>query len=272
MAPQEKRALGAVDGEAAMTAYRLLLFLALAIFAARAEGGGMHLYLLIGQSNMAGRGKVEPQDRQPHPRVLSLDKGGEWVTAVDPIHFDKPIAGVGLGRTFGVRMAELHREATVGLIPLARGGTSILAWQKGAEPHPQFGPIYADTVRRVRAALADGELKGILWHQGESDVKRAGRYEELLLRFLRDLRRDLSAEDVPVVVGQLGKWREQDPKQREGVLIINDVFRKLPQKIRPTAWVDSDGLTNKPDDPGHFDAASYREFGRRYAAAMEKLQ
>ncbi|HEX8916483.1 MAG TPA: sialate O-acetylesterase, partial [Humisphaera sp.] len=48
------------------------------------------LFLLVGQSNMAGRGKVEDEDRKPHPRVVSLDKAGQWVPAVDPIHFDKP--------------------------------------------------------------------------------------------------------------------------------------------------------------------------------------
>ena len=255
-----------------MTTSPLLLVLAISVFVPGASGGGMHLYLLIGQSNMAGRGKVEAQDQQPHPKVLALNRLGEWAPAVDPIHFDKPIAGVGLGRTFGIEMAKHHPEARIGLIPLARGGTSILAWQKDADPHPQFGSMYADTVRLVRSALKDGELKGILWHQGESDVKRAGRYEELLLRFLDDLRRDLRAESVPVVVGLLGRWREEDPNQREGVLVINGVFRGLPQKIQPAAWVDSDGLTNKPDDPGHFDAASYREFGRRYAAAMEQLE
>ena len=52
-----------------------------------------HLFLLVGQSNMAGRGKVEPQDTVPIPRVLMLDKQRTWVPAVDPMHFDKPIAG-----------------------------------------------------------------------------------------------------------------------------------------------------------------------------------
>ena len=53
-----------------------------------------HLFLLFGQSNMAGRGVVEPEDTKPHPRVLMLSKDGKWVPAVDPMHFDKPSAGV----------------------------------------------------------------------------------------------------------------------------------------------------------------------------------
>src|SRR5262245_33767010 len=66
-----------------------------------------HLYLLIGQSNMAGRGTVEEQDKRPHPRVLMFTKENTWAPAVDPLHFDKPAAaGVGLGSSFGRAMAD----------------------------------------------------------------------------------------------------------------------------------------------------------------------
>ncbi|MFC1763010.1 sialate O-acetylesterase [Planctomycetota bacterium] len=75
----------------------------------------LDLYLLIGQSNMAGRGTVEPQDLEAHPRVLSLNKENQWIPAVDPIHFDKSIAGVGPGRTFGLTLAEHAPTARIGL-------------------------------------------------------------------------------------------------------------------------------------------------------------
>lgn len=61
----------------------------------------MRLFLLIGQSNMAGRGKMEPQDEVTNPRIYMLTKDGKWVLAKDPVHFDKPVAGV--GSLFGVR-------------------------------------------------------------------------------------------------------------------------------------------------------------------------
>src|SRR6185503_2704738 len=37
-----------------------------------------HIYLLFGQSNMAGRGALE-EGRQPHPRVLKLTAEHTWV-------------------------------------------------------------------------------------------------------------------------------------------------------------------------------------------------
>ncbi|RZK15243.1 MAG: hypothetical protein EOO56_23260 [Hymenobacter sp.] len=71
------------------------------------------LYLLIGQSNMAGRGYVEAPDTVPNRRVLRLNPAGQWEVAKDPLHFDKPGAlrpragGVlGFGRVNWQRIAE----------------------------------------------------------------------------------------------------------------------------------------------------------------------
>ena len=90
-----------------------------------------HLYLLAGQSNMAGRGIVTEQDREAHPRVLMFTQEGTWAPAVDPLHFDKPIAGVGPGRTFGIAVAERDPTITIGLIPSAVGGSPIATWAPG---------------------------------------------------------------------------------------------------------------------------------------------
>src|SRR5690606_40186479 len=77
-----------------------------------------HLFLLVGQSNMAGRGKITEGQNQPHPRVLMLTRDGKWAPAVDPLHFDKPtVVGVGVGRTFAEVIAEAKPDITIGLIP-----------------------------------------------------------------------------------------------------------------------------------------------------------
>lgn len=67
-----------------------------------------HRFLLVGQSNMAGCGTVEAQDKTPHPRVLMLNKADAWVPAIDPLHFDKPAAGLGLGKTFATLPERFH--------------------------------------------------------------------------------------------------------------------------------------------------------------------
>lgn len=126
------------------------------------------LFLLVGQSNMAGRGTVEDQDKKPHPRVVTLNKEGKWVPAVDPIHFDKPtMTGVGLGTTFGKVVAEANPDDIIGLIPCGFGGTSIAQWS----PDKPDG-LYADAIKRAGVAMKDGTLAGILWHQGKPTARR----------------------------------------------------------------------------------------------------
>ena len=88
----------------------------------------LHLYILMGQSNMAGRGTVEAIDSQPHPRVFALKSNNEWGPATEPLHWDKPERiGVGPGYAFGRAMAEQDPSVQIGLIPAAVGGSSIRA-------------------------------------------------------------------------------------------------------------------------------------------------
>src|SRR5262245_28651856 len=79
----------------------LLFFASIATVLAQGEPNPRDIVLLIGQSNMAGRGKIEEQDKVPHPRIFKQTEDKRWVPAVDPLHFDKPeLIGVGLGSSF----------------------------------------------------------------------------------------------------------------------------------------------------------------------------
>ena len=224
----------------------------------------MQLFLLIGQSNMAGRGKIEPQDLVAHPRVWKLTKEDTWAPGVDPLHFDHPkICGVGLGTSFGKTVADARPDVHVGLIPCAVGGTSIDKWNRG-------GPLYQEALRRAHVAMKRGKLAGILWHQGESDSgspeKRAA-YTDKLERLVRDLRTDLESPDAPFILGQLGHFREAKAPGNDE---MNAVLLEFPKTRPNTACVDATGLTDKGDGT-HFDAKSLREFGKRYAEAYLKL-
>lgn len=215
----------------------------------------MKLFLLIGQSNMAGRGPVEASDKVPHPRVFMLTKDLAWVPAVDPMHYDRPeIIGVGPGASFGRTVADADPKITVGLIPAAVGGTSLDQWKVGGE-------LYNNAIARARAALAHGKLAGILWHQGESDntPEKAATYAERFRTMIAQLRKDLNAADVPLMVGELGRFRESND-------VVNRVLVTLPAQVPLCAFVSAEGLKDKGDQL-HFDSASQREFGRRYAQA-----
>ncbi len=229
-----------------------------------------HLFLLVGQSNMAGRGVVEEADRTADPRVLMLDKAGEWVPAVDPMHFDKPIAGVGLGRTFGRFIADATPGVIVGLIPCAVGGSPIDSWRPGEFYEPTGSHPWDDALRRTKLALQSGELKGILWHQGESDsnAELASTYEAKLHDLIRRLRSELDTPQVPFMVGQMGRFA--DNPWDEARELVNRAHQELPARVPRTAFVTSTGLQHKGDKI-HFDTASYHEFGKRYFEAYQTI-
>jgi len=200
-----------------------------------------------------------------------LDKENRWVVALDPLHTDKPsIAGVGLGTTFGKVMAGETPGAVIGLIPCAVGGTTVSQWQKGAPPVQPWGELYTNAVLRSRIALRDGVLKGILWHQGEGDAAEAkiASYRARLTGLVDDLKADLEVEGVPFVAGELGVW---DAAKHSGRQAFNENLAGLPTWIERSAVVFADGLMHKGDGT-HFDSASLRELGRRYAEAMRILQ
>lgn len=229
-----------------------------------------HLFLLAGQSNMAGRGRVAEEDKTPHPRVFTLNKANEWVPARDPIHFDKSVAGVGLGRTFGMTLAERDPSITIGLIPCAAGGSPISSWEPGGYHGQTKNHPYDDALKRTKIAMQKGTLKAVLWHQGESDSQPekakvyAGKLHTLIERF----RTEFDSPDLPFIAGQLGRFPDRPwDDARE---LVNSVHESLPNKVKNTAFVPSTGFTHKGDKV-HFDAKSIREFGKRYAQAYLDL-
>lgn len=230
----------------------------------------LDLYLLIGQSNMAGRGTVEKEDTTPHERVLALNKEDRWVPAVEPLHFDKPGAGVGPGLAFARALADAEKGVNIGLIPCAAGGSPITVWKKDAYWEQTKSKPYDEALRRTTLARQRGTLKGILWHQGESDSTEAAakQYADRLADLVARLRKDLEAPEVPVIVGGLSEpLREKNEHAR----VVDQALRDFAKKDGHAAYVESDKLTLKADNT-HFDAASAREFGKRYAKALLSLQ
>lgn len=229
-----------------------------------------HIFVLAGQSNMAGRGDPVEEDKTPHPRVLVLKKDGTWALAVDPLHYDKANAGVGLGKTFGRLLAEQDESITIGLVPTACGGSPIDSWQPGGFHAQTKSHPYDDALKRTRRALEDGELHGILWHQGESDTnpKLAKVYGEKLTELIARFREDLAAPHAPFVIGQLGQFPNRP--WSEGWRLVDAAQQEVAKSIPGVAFVSSKDLMHRGDNL-HFDSPSQREFGRRYAAAYLAL-
>lgn len=232
-----------------------------------AEGKDMDLYLLIGQSNMAGRGKLTAANRINADRVFKLDAQGKWQRAEEPIHFDKKSAGAGLSASFARAVADSDKDARIGLIPCAVGGTSIKRWVEG-------GDLFTNAVARTRIALKSGRLKGILWHQGESDATpaRAPKWGAKFESMVKSLRREFG--EVPIIAGELGAYLEGYRDKHGNGLVwreINSQLHGLEGKISRFRVVSADGLMPNRDKL-HFNTESLRIFGKRYAEAFDLMR
>ncbi|OIN55501.1 acetylxylan esterase [Arsenicibacter rosenii] len=222
----------------------------------------LKLFLLIGQSNMAGRGKVDPQELNPNIWMLTREE--QWVTAKDPLHFDKPaVVGVGPGLSFAETLSKQYPDMQIGLVPCAVGGSEIDVWSPGAYYAQTKTYPYDDTMRRIRKALGQGELAGILWHQGESDSKpeRAGVYARKLEALVSRLRTELQAPDVPFVAGTLGDFYvNRNPSAK----LVNEQLLEASKRVPNLYVVSAAGLGHKGDTT-HFDTPAARALGKRYA-------
>ena len=228
-----------------------------------------HLYLLVGQSNMAGRGAVDSLSTPDDPRILMLNEINEWTIAGDPLHFDKPkVTGVGPGLAFAQRMLSKRSDSNIriGLIPCAVGGTSIDMWQPGKDAYEGKYHPYDDAVERLHIAMHDGVVKGIIWHQGEADSRedRASVYLEKLQVLVSRLRNEIGNKHVPFVAGELGYYKER-------YMLINRELKKLSNVVPNATVATSEGLVHKGDNT-HLDSKSARELGVRMAEKMHNLQ
>lgn len=168
-------------------------------------------------------------------------------------------------------MANQDSSIRIGLIPCAAGGSPITVWQPGCYWEQTSSLPYDDAVRRARFAMSQGFLKGILWHQGESDSyeQKADLYEDRLIALIKALRADLDMPDVLFVVGTLGDFFvENCPPARR----VNEALERVPQKVKRVACVTAPGLGHIGDQL-HFSAEAAHELGARYAATvMSRLQ
>ena len=228
-----------------------------------------HLYILMGQSNMAGRGAIEGDlINLNHSRVYMLNKDGEWQVAKNPVHFDKPsVAGVGPGLSFGIEMAKADSTIHIGLIPCAVGGTAIEKWQENTFDEATKTYPYDDALNRINNAMQYGVVKGMLWHQGESNsgTKNLENYIEKLDALITKIRAVTKNKKLPVVVGELGQFSNKYSNFNQTV--IPAIITKVPYTILAT----SENLTDKGDH-AHFDGPSANEYGKRFALKMQELQ
>ena len=262
-----------------------VLFLGMNSFA---QNKKFHIYLCIGQSNMEGHAKFEPQDTIVNKRFQVLEavdcdnlnrKKGQWYTAVPPL--SRCTTGLTPADYFGREMiANLPEDVKVGVINVAVGGCKIELfdkdncetyiktapdWMKGMIAQYDGNP-YARLVEIAKIAQKDGVIKGILLHQGESntnDTLWTKKVKVVYDNLLKDL--NLKAESTPLLAGEVVH------ADQGGICAsMNKIIATLPETIPNSHVISSSGCPDVADNL-HFSAEGYRMLGKRYAAKMLEI-
>lgn len=264
----------------------ILLFFGTNTFA---QNPKFHIYLCLGQSNMEGYAKIEPQDADVNSRFQVLEavdcdnlnrKKGQWYTAVPPL--SRCTTGLTPSDYFGREMvANLPEDVKVGVINVAVGGCKIELFDKDKyEEYLSTSPQwltkstvsqydrnpYARLVEMAKIAQKDGVIKGILLHQGESntgDTLWTKKVKVVYDNLLKDL--NLKAESTPLLAGEVVH------ADQNGVFAsMNKIIATLPQTIPNSYVISSSGCPDGPDNL-HFTAEGYRMLGKRYASKMIEI-
>ncbi|HOY59210.1 MAG TPA: sialate O-acetylesterase, partial [Verrucomicrobiota bacterium] len=186
----------------------------------------------------------------------------------DPHHFGPELQ---LGWVLGDFLAN-----PVLLIKTAWGGKSLYRDFRPPSSGGPVGPYYARMIAEVREALAnvetdfpglDGrgcELAGFVWYQGWNDGcepdTAVPQYETNLVNLIRDVRRELGAPNLPVVIGELtGPWVDA-PGEWDALRKAQAAAAARPDFKGNVLFVETRDFVRKPEDspnPGH----GHHEFG-----------
>jgi hypothetical protein len=218
----------------------LAVFLSvLALRAVHAEG--THVFILSGQSNMAGMRPAE---------------------------------------SFTPAVTKAYGAENVVVVHDAHGGQPIRRWYKGwelrKEDKPQFiGDLYTRLIEKVKPAIAGKKVDSVtfFWMQGERDAREelGDRYAESFHGILDQLRSDLRRKDLNFVIGRLSDFDMENKKYPEWTR-IRDIQVKLAESHWRGAWINTDDLndgTNRGGKPInndlHMSAEGYKIMGTRFA-------
>ncbi len=219
------------------------------------------IFIMAGQSNMAGRGVVEPPDTLSNSRILTINRNNEIIIAKEPLHFYEPnLTGLDCGVSFARELIRQGNSITILLVPAAIGGSSATQWL-GDSLHRNVR-LLSNFKTRVEAVKKYGTIKGILWHQGEADTeaKLIPEYEGRLQKIFAQLRLYCDNATLPIVIGELGSFSENQANWD----LINQSIHRYVSTDKQAAVVNTDDLKPK-DDKIHFNSAGQRIMGERMA-------
>lgn len=264
--------------------------IALLLFATAVRADHYDVFLVGGQSNCDGRGPakdltgplasyVKPQEDVIIAYSCSklrgpiLESGGfkplqpGW--SVSPGYKREkglPSPTFGPELAFGRAMADSLKPKKVAIIKYTEGGTNLAKQWNPDTKDMLYDASVAFTKKWLKDLKDRGHtytIRGMIWHQGESDAAlTADAYEKLLTTFIERMRKDLDAPDMAFGIGEV-----YDNKKRDTIRVAQ---KATAEKVKGAYFVPASDL--KTYDGGtHFDAASQIELGKRFAVGMIKV-
>lgn len=229
----------------------------------------MKVFILAGQSNMQGFGKLKGFPVLRDERIFNLATGKAEI-AKEPLHHwhEHPHMpdgiGIGLAMPFALEILKKFPNIRIGFIPSAKGGSSLDEWMPGNANFERALSLY----ERAGRQNPDIELAGILWHQGEADAanpETAMTYGERFLKMAIGFRERFHAPELPIIAGETCCVPEEcNTPYTQGRSMVTEQTKQAIRKLSNAAFVTSEELTSY-DNYTHFDTESIREFGLRYA-------
>ena len=238
----------------------------------------LHNFVLIGQSNMVGRATLPDTQTSYYNSIYVYGNDGAWkenTNTHEPVdnaanQIDQVSADVnaeyGCSLKFAKRLVwSKGTNYHVGLIPCAKGGSSMVAWQPKC-PRDDRNTLYGSMMARIDEAQLNGNLTGAVIIQGESDT---GTWKNWLLwrggfvNLVDALRADMGFA-LPVVFAKLGTAPEGKPywnNLRADMLTVS--------AMTDVMMVSTDDLER--DEYLHYSQAGYDTLGIRLADAMMEM-
>ena len=220
----------------------------------------IHSFLLIGQSNMAGRGFFDEAIEVDSSRISVL-RNGRWMPMYRPVNNDRSFSGVNLAEKFAELYAKKY-NVMVGLIPCADGGTRLDQWEPGSL-------LFDHAVFQAKLAQRSSTSAGVLWHQGEHDAFEGNTGENYHFQFtmlINSLRERYNIPNLPFICGSfVSDWRK---KNEEICAPILAALQQAAQDMQGE-YVDASDLLSNNEKNGdgddiHFCRESLHILGRRY--------
>lgn len=218
----------------------VMLVTAVPSWKAAEQGGGKHLFILSGQSNMVG-----------------LDPNASFTPAVN--------------QAFGAGNVIVVKDAV--------SGQPIRRWYKKWKPaqgdEPQAtGDLYDKLMAKVRTAISGQQIASVtfIWMQGERDAKeKHGEvYAASLLGLLEQLETDLNRKPINFVIGRLSDFDMQN-KGAPHWTMVRDAQVAVANQHANIEYVDTDDLNGPKNELHYVKPAGYKELGARFAAKAIEL-